>query len=217
MKTPISTASLKHHFNYSWWKYLLVLILSVLLVNLLYTVTAYRSPAEKTVNFYVYGYMNSERLPAYMEDVRQAEMQDMEVMTPLQMLDDSTYGPMQLMTYLAVGEGDLYLLPREQFLSVVASDALVPLEEDEELMSLFSGAGVSLQSGWRKNAETGENHLYGIPQNKLPGLSQYASATDGFLCIPLPCGNEENTLKFLRILCRDCLAAPEETPETAAP
>ena len=147
MKTPISTASLKHHFNYSWWKYLLVLILSVLLVNLLYTVTAYRSPAEKTVNFYVYGYMNSERLPAYMEDVRQAEMQDMEVMTPLQMLDDSTYGPMQLMTYLAVGEGDLYLLPREQFLSVVASDALVPLEEDEELMSLFSGAGVSLQSG----------------------------------------------------------------------
>ena len=214
MKTPINAASLKQHLTYCWWKYLLAAVLSVFLVNLIYTVTAYRSPPEKTVSFFVYGYTDEESLSAYLENVRETEMQDMESVDSLQMLDDSNYGPMQLMTYLAVGEGNVYLLPREQFLSSVSSGALTPLEGDGELLALFTDAGVSLQSGWRKDTETGENHLYGIPQNKLPGLSQYAAATDGFLCIPIGSRNVDNTFKFLRILCRDTLAAP--SPEEAA-
>ena len=56
MKTPINAASLKQHLTYCWWKYLLAAVLSVFLVNLIYTVTAYRSPPEKTVSFFVYGY-----------------------------------------------------------------------------------------------------------------------------------------------------------------
>ena len=205
MKTPVTSESLKQHMTYSWWKYVIVMILSVLLVNLLYTVTAYRSPPEKEVNFYVYGQMSQENLSEYMEEVRRSEMPDMEVMAPVQLLDDNNYGAMQLMTYLAVGEGDLYLLPREEFLTVVSSDAFVALDEDAELLAIFDAADISLQSGWRKNAETGETHLYGIPQNKLPGLSKYASARDGFLCVPQAGGNVENTMKFLRILCRDML------------
>ena len=94
------------------------------------------------------------------------------------------------------------------------SGSMVPLENDTELMALFDAAGVNLQSGWRKETETGENHLYGIPQDKLPGLIQYAYAQDGFLCVPLTGGNQENAMKFLRILCRDMLTAPPE--ETAA-
>ena len=80
------------------------------------------------------------------------------------------------------------------------------LSEDKELMALFDEAGISLQNGWRKNTETGENHLCGIPQNKLPGLSRYATATDGYLCVIVNGGNDANALKFLRILCRDMLA-----------
>jgi hypothetical protein len=115
---------------------------------------------------------------------------------------------MQLMTYMAVGEGDLYLLPREQFLNDAAAGSLVPLEEDGELMDIFNKAGVSLQSGWRMASETGESHLYGIPQEKIPGLSQYAYAKDGFLCRIVTGGNPENAAKFLRILCRDMIDDP---------
>ena len=78
-------------------------------------------------------------------------------------------------------------------------------EADAELMALFDSAGISLQNGWRKNTETGETHLCGIPQGKIPGLNQYAYATDGYLCVAVNGGNDENALKFLRILCRDML------------
>ena len=205
MKTPINSRTLKQHLTYSWWKYLLVAVLAFGLVDLLYSVTAYRSPADKRVEFYVYGQMDQEKLTAYMENIRKTEMEDMEVMTPLQLLDDGYYGSMQLMTYMAVGEGDVYLLPRDEFVTGASGGSFLPLEEDKELMALFDAAGISLQNGWRKNTETGENHLCGIPQNKLPGLSRYAKATDGYLCAIVNGGNDANAPKFLRILCRDML------------
>ena len=214
MKTPVTSKSLRQHFTYNWWVYLLIALLAFGLVDLLYTVTAYRSPRDKTIGFYVYGYVNDTGMSAYMNNVRETEMSDMEEMTPVMLAMDDTYGPMQLMTYLSAGEGDVYMLPREQFLNYSMGGSMVPLENDAELMALFDAAGVNLQSGWRKETETGENHLYGIPQDKLPGLIQYAYAQYGFLCVPLTGGNQENAMKFLRILCRDMLTAPPE--ETAA-
>ena len=206
MKTPLNARTLKQHLAYGWWKYLLVALLAFGLVDVLYTMTAYRSPAEKKVEFYVCGAMDQEKLSAYMDQVRAAEMEDMEVMAPLQLMSDDYYGPMQLMTYMAAGEGDVYLLPRDEFVTGAAQGSFLPLENDPELLALFDEAGVSLQNGWRKETETGESHLFGIPQNKLPGLSRYASAADGYLAVPVNGGNDENALKFLRILCRDMLA-----------
>ncbi len=206
MKTPVTSGKLKQHITYSWWKYLLIAAIALGLVDLLYSVTAYRPPRDKTVGLYVYGYANEADLTAYLDNVRKTEMSDMEEISFLTLVDDETYGPMQLMTYLAVGEGDIYLLPREDFLNDAANGALVPLEDDAELLALFDSAGISLQSGWRMDTETGETHLYGIPQDKLPGLSQYAYAKDGFLCQIVSGGNQENARIFLRILCRDMIA-----------
>ena len=210
MKTPVTSGKLKQHFTYSWWKYLLIAIAAFGLVDLLYSVTAYRPPRDKTVNLYVYGYINEPVLTDYLANTRQAEMADMEQLSYVTLMVDDTYGPMQLMTYMAVGEGDLYLLPREEFLNYAASGALVPLENDSELMDIFNRAGASLQSGWRTETETGETHLYGIPQDKLPGLEQYAYAKDGFLCQIASGGNQENASRFLRILCRDMVVKPPE-------
>ena len=145
MKTPVNSRTLKQHFTYSWWKYLLIVLIAFGLVDLIYTVTAYRSPRDKTVGFYVYGRMDVDGLTAYMNNVRETEMSDMEVLSPQLLLDDDNYGPMQLMTYLTAGEGDLYLLPREQFLSYASAGSLVPLENDTELLDLFDAAGVSPQ------------------------------------------------------------------------
>ena len=212
MKTPINSGTLRQHLTYSWWKYLLIAVIAFGLVDLLYTVTAYHAPRDKTVGLYVYGYVNETELTPYLDNIRQTEMPDMEEVNGLALTIDDTYGPMQLMTYIAAGEGDVYLLPRENFLSLSSEGAFIPLENDPELMEILKD--VDLQRGWRKNTETGENHLYGIPQDKLPGLIQYAYAQDGFLCVPLTGGNQENAMKFLRILCRNMLTAPPE--ETAA-
>ena len=120
---------------------------------------------------------------------------------------DSTYGPMQLSTYIAAGEGDLYLLPRDQFVSMASGGAWVALESMEEITSIFTSRDLSLQSGWRRQADSGESHLYGIPLSRLPGLSRYVAMENGFLSVLVSNGNNENVLKFLRILCEDMVEA----------
>lgn len=210
MKTPVTKKTLIQHFTYSWWKYLLLVVLAVFGTDLIFTMTAYRSPADKVVQFYIFGYSDQEALDAYMAKVREEQMPDMEVMDSHSFANDDYYGTMQLSTYMAAAEGDLYLLPREQFVGSAASGAFLPLEDDAELIALFDEAGISLQNGWRRDTSTGETHLFGIPQSKLPGLTaSYAYAQDGYLCVLAANGNDENVLKFLRILCQDTLTAPE--------
>ncbi len=210
MKTPVTSARLKEHFRYNWWKYLLIVAIGLGLVDLLYTVTAYHPPREKTLSLYVYGYTDDARLASYLENIRETELLDMEEIISVRMLDDSAYGPMQLMAYFSAGDGDLYLLSRDTFLTYASDGTMLPLEADPELMALFDSNGISLQSGWRRNTETGETHLYGIPQSRLPGLGLYAYATDGFLCMPVTGMNRENAVKFMRIICRDMIKEPLE-------
>ena len=62
MKTPVNARTLRQHLTYNWWKYLLIAVLAFGLVDLLYAVTAYRSPRDKTVGLYVYGYLNETEL-----------------------------------------------------------------------------------------------------------------------------------------------------------
>ncbi len=215
MRTPVNGRTLRQHFTYNWWKYLLVIACGIFLVDLLFTVTAPRTPEDKKVEFYVYGYADMDRVSAYMEKVREQEMPGMQEMIANQILPDNSYGPMQLITYLAAGEGDLYLLPREEFLSVSSDGAFVALEDDQELMDFFTARGLDLRRGWRTDSN-GETHLVGIPESFLPGLAAYCQAGDGdgFLCIPPNGGNIENTLTFLHILCRDMITTPEPAPET---
>ncbi len=53
MKTPLTKARWKHHLAYNGWKYILVLILSIIGWNLIYTMTAYRPPEDKKVDVYL--------------------------------------------------------------------------------------------------------------------------------------------------------------------
>jgi len=213
MKTPLNADTLRQHFTYSWWKYLLAGLLAFGLVDIVLSMTAYRVPPEKKIEFFVYGQMDqSGALEKYLESVRENEMPEMEEIACQMLMADDTYGPMQLMTFLAAGEGDVYLLPREEFISNAANGSLVALESDAKLMDIFDRAGASLQTGWRKNTEIGETHLYGIPQSKLPGLARYAYAEDGYLCVFINNGNEENVMAFLRIFCRDMIKETEPEP-----
>ena len=216
MKTPINAETLRHHLTYSWWKYVLVLIGGIFLVNLILTVTTPRIPEDKRVDFYIYGLSDSESLNAYMEKVRSEKMPDMQSMTSLTMFPNDAYGPMQLMTYMSAQEGDVFLLTRDEFLSYASSGAFLPLEDDEELMGIFNEAGIDLRRGWRTLADSDETHLYGIPADMLPGLNALCYADNGFLTVTVYNGNQENVMKFLRILCRDMLIAPEAENEDPA-
>lgn len=215
MNQPITRSRLKQHLTYSWWKYVLLLVIGFFAVDLAYSVTAPRVPEEKKIEFYVYGYTDDAPLADYLNGIRESRMPEMEEISALALMPDESYGPMQLMAYMAAHQGDIYVLPRDNFLGYASEGSFVALENDAELMALFTDAGVDLQRGWRKDTNTGETHLYGIPVDKLPSLRQYAYCENGFASVFIANGNDENVMKFFRILCGDMIRPlPEELTNT---
>lgn len=216
MKTPITWKGIRNHLTYAWWKYALLVVLSVFGWNLVYTTTAYRPPNEKKVDMYVFGSGEQELLDVYMENVRQTKMSDMEQMSSVFLVLDDTYTPMQLMTYIAAGEGNLYMLPKDYFQNYAGQGAFMPLEEIPGLVETLEAAGVSLDRGWRTNTETGEKHLYGIPMASFAGFSQYSYGYDEhYLSITITNGNDENSVKFLQIFLEDMLDPNHQIPTDA--
>ena len=209
MKTPITKETLKHHWNYSWWKYLMLVLCAIFGWNLIYTTTAYRPPEEKKVVLLATDLGEQDALNAYMENVRLTEMPDMEQMDTMMMFMDETYGAMQLSTYIAAGEGDVYVLSKDDFQSYAASGAFVELDLLDEVMDFCDEHELDVTKGWRTNTELHEKHLYGIPLKCLPGLQQYLYATDDYyVSIVVNNGNQDNVVKFFNILLRDMVDMP---------
>ena len=204
MKTRITLPSLKQHFSYDWWKYLLVLAVGLFSVSLLYSCTAPKPPREKTLVIEVYGFMpDSSPLTAVAEEIRTADIPGMEAVQVNSLLPDDAYGTAALTTYFAARQGDLFILPREVYLQYSSNGFFLPLEEDPELMEILRSA--DLQRGWRRNTQTGESHLYGIPLDQLPGLSQYLYVENGFVSVYIGNCSDEASLQLLRSLCRRML------------
>lgn len=213
MKTPLTKERLKHHLAYNSWKYLLLVVLCVLGWNLIYTTTAYRPPAEKIVDVYLCsGYGDQEALDAYLENIRQTEMSDMEQMQSifLSVTNDDYYGAIQLATYVMAGEGDIYLLDKDNFVNYAGQGALIDLEPyiDEGALDI---KGLDVSAGWRTNSETGEKHLYGIPAQDFTGMERFGlgDLEDMYWCILVTGGNDANAVKLMDILVRDFV--PEDT------
>ena len=213
MKTPITKQRLRNHLAYSWWKYLLLVVIAIFGWDIMYSVTRYRAPEEKrvVVNLYVYG--DQEGLSAYMAEVNANLMPEMEEMDCVFTTLDDAYGDMILSTHMAAAEGDIYLLDRSRFQQSAASGAFVPLESETEMVAALEEAGISLSQGWRTVSETGERHLYGIPCANLPGIAQYVfNPSDCYMAVLITNHNDENVLQFLRIFVSDLLAAPADEP-----
>lgn len=216
MKTPVNKTTLRQHWEYSWWKYFLLIVLSLVVWNLVYTVTAYRPPADKKVDFYVSGAMaDQDGLNTYLENIRTTEMPDMEQMTSVILTNDAYYGTMQLATYIAAGEGDVYMLDGDTFQQYATSGAMLPLEGYQDLVDQAETAGISVDKGWRTESDSGERHLYGIPASLLTGFESYGIDPDNmYLCVMCNCGNDDMAVKLMQYMIRDMLPAEETATPT---
>ncbi len=211
MKTPVTHERLQNHLTYSWWKYVLMMVLVIFFWSILFTTTRYRPPEEKKVIVGVYGAGNQTALDAYMEDVRQLLLPDMEEMNTQFIMSDETWGSSVLMTRMTARECDIYLLPKDLFQTYAQQGVFVALEETmPELVSELESRGISLSRGWRTDSDTGEKHLYGIPCADLPYLDTflYPTADSYYACIFRANGNEENVQAFFDYFIRDMLNEP---------
>lgn len=220
MKTPVTQQRLKDHLTYSWWKYVLLILISIFGWNLIYSMTAYRAPEEKKVIVGLYGYGTSYNLDDYMLEVQRIHLPEMEEVAPMDIVPDEAYGEMILTTRMISGECDIYILPTAEFQNWAAQGACQPLDEVlPELIADLEEAGISLSRGRRQNTTSGEKHVYGIPLRDLPGAQNllWCDPADLYLCVFHKTDNDENVLKFTDIFVRDMLNNPPTTPTDLQP
>ena len=201
LSMPITRARIRNHLHYSFWMYLLLIALALFGWNLIYTTTQYRTPEARKVEFFAEGSAYGDDGPQALADRVHAEaMPGMEQVTATALTIDQTYGDMQLVVWVSAGQGDVYLLTREHFLSMAQNGAMLDLGPYVADGTLHA-EGLDLQAGYTQVNSEGANRLMGIPADSLTGLAAYGLDGQGkVLCALLNNGNDPYTLKFIDYL-----------------
>lgn len=208
-------ADFRHHLQYSILIYALMIVLSVALVSLIYTQTAYRSPQEKRIDVYIQSSIASqEAVNEYFKPIWESAVPDMELVNAVLLMssggENDYYANMQLVTYIAAGEGDIYFLSSSDFKRFASQGAFVDLE-DVIQQGLIDASGLELNSARVVEVETGADGsvtaLGGAKQFGIPASGLYKFATDlqidnrdMVLAVAVNSMNEEPTIRFLNAL-----------------
>lgn len=196
----ITREKVRNHFHYFWWQYLLLIALAIFGWNLLYTTTRYRPPAEKKVEWFYEGPMaaqTQQKADQLLAELTPQLFPDMEKVSFTVVGLDENYGPMQIMVWMAAGEGDLYMLAEDSFESYAAGGSMIDLTPYVEDGTL-NVEGIDLKKGYVKDEETGKKILAGIPADQLTGLEAYEIFPEGtYLSLLSNGGNTDNTLRLL--------------------
>ena len=205
ISTPITKDRLKNHFIYHAWKYLLVAVFGVFGWSLIYQTTAYRSPENMRVDVYVKSSSaTSENILSYVDEIWKNVTPEVETVTGVELLNtgsDDYYSTMQLTTYIYAGEGDIYILPTEDFKSFASAGAFLPLEEYVQSGEI-DVSGLDITSGYVAIADEDsgvyETKLYGIPLYELYGFMDGMNLDnrDCVLAVLVTNGNTENVIPF---------------------
>ena len=213
-------ADIKNHFQYRVWVYLVIAVIGWFAADLLYTVTEYRPPAERKVEFQLVqgGYMETEALEALVAPQALSDGQAYdETLEEVAFYSISysgdggqdVYGAQKYVVMVAAQEGDVYVLPRVLFEQMHAQNGLMPLDE-LVAQGLIDTAGLDLSGCVRPEPSdetdeegaplppSGEEHLYGLPASGIKGLKEAGYATeDAFVVIMGYCKNPETTAVVL--------------------
>lgn len=157
--TKLTREKLKIHFHYSRMAYLIVIALTVMAGNLLYSMTEYRAPNERRIDVELVGnyaetstdacqQAKAQMLLAGQEAERQADaaagidvtapdyecaLEEVEIFSieydENSSSEDSYYSIQKYMVTLAAQEGDIYVISRSQLIELIEQNAVVPLDD----------------------------------------------------------------------------------------
>ncbi len=210
MKTPFTRKRLKHHFTYAWWKYLAAVLGCLLVMNLFFSVTSARPRDDQKVDLFVYGSTTESLLDAWMENLRAEEFPEQALFDCYSVSSGVTSGVQVFTTRVAVGDGDLLLIPRETFETFAQEGLLMPLEEQPWMAEELSVHHIDPETGYWRGPD-GVRRLYAVPVGQMPVLSSMMldSETDYYLGVRIRNGNEETVWQVLRFMLRDLCEGSE--------
>lgn len=206
IKTAITRKKIRTHITYNFWKYILVIAAAIFGWDLLYSMTAYKSPEDKRIDLYIQSPLVTEqRAEAFFQPIWEERVPDMEVVDAI-MLTSSTqdyYGSMQLTVYIMAQEGDIYMLSSSDFKSFASQGVFLDLQPAIDAGKLHAG-DMDLSAGYvalidDNGLPTGERQLFGIPAASLGGLAEGLGLDTRDLVISVTAfnGNEDNVIAFL--------------------
>lgn len=212
IKTPINKETIKNHMTYSTWKYVLMAACVIFGWSLIYTTTAYRSPQNKRVDVYIQSNTASaESIQAFLDPIWKKTVPEMETVNGVAMstIDDYTTS-MQLMTYMAAGEGDIYFLTEQYFKSFAGQGSFLALE-DLVADGTIQLDDVELSKGYVAYVEEYDDndrpiktsrHLYGIPLDSFYGFMGGMQLDNRglYAVIIINNQNDENVIPFFNAL-----------------
>ena len=212
IKTPINKETLKHHMTYGLWKYALMAACVIMGWSLIYTTTAYRSPQDKRVDVYILSNTASaELVNSFLEPLWKETVPEMEAVNGvvLSMIDDYTT-TMQLMTYMAAGEADIYFINEQYFKSYATQGSFLELDDLVE-SGQIDPRGADLSKGYVACVEEYDDqdrpvktsrHLYGIPLDNFYGFMSGMQLDNRgmYAVITVNNQNDENVIPFFNAL-----------------
>lgn len=212
IKTPINKETIRNHMTYGFWKYALMAACVIMGWSLIYTTTAYRSPQDKRVDVYIQSNTaSSDLVSSFLEPIWKQTVPEMENVNGvvLSTIDDYTTS-MQLMTYMAAGEGDIYFLTEQYFKSFATQGSFLELEELVE-SGVIDACGADLTKGYVAYVEEYDDqdrpvktsrHLYGIPLDSFYGFMGGMQLDNRglYAVITVNNQNDENVIPFFSAL-----------------
>ena len=206
IKTPLDRASLKTHFAYHFWIYILVIAASIFGWNLLYTMTAYRSPEDKRIDLYIQSStVSQEKADAFLKPIWDATVPEMETVDTVILASNTQdyYSGMQMTVYIMAREGDMYLMNATDFKSYASQGAFVDLQPYIDA-GRIDVSGIDLSAGFvalmdENGIPETDRHLFGIPLYSLYGYADGMGLDnrDMVLGVTAFSGNENNVITFL--------------------
>ncbi|MBR5344830.1 MAG: hypothetical protein IK127_03305 [Clostridia bacterium] len=202
MKTPITLARLKTHLTYSWWKYVLAVVLCALGMNLFFTMTQAKAPEDQKIEWIIFGdlYGGSEFFNNWMENQRAEYFPDQADFSCSNItLEASSAGIQAWLARVGVGgDGDLLIMPRSTF-EGYANGLFMDLDAMEGIQELLAEQGINAEAGRWKGPD-GEQHTYGIPVSQMPTLCSWFidPSQDYLLCVRANNGNEKVAEEMLK-------------------
>ncbi len=172
-RVRLNKERLRNHIQYDWWKYVVCIIVTIAVWNLITTVTRPQTPPDKKIEIFLVGnYVLEESAMAISDRIIEdfPNLWEVNINNIARDKEDPQLDYMsrqKLMVMLASQTGDIYAFDKEEFAKIVEQGAFIPLDEFiEDNRSLIGDD--RLEKAERIDTEfDSEPHYYGIPMDGL--------------------------------------------------
>lgn len=198
----------KNHFAYSFWIYVLIVILSIVFWDLLYTATKYKPPEDKIVELYIadnplFDEKGFETQKKYITEQLLSDMEEVSIFKLIGQGTDDYMSNMQINTFILAGQGDVYIMSKERFQSYASSGAFLALDEYIHKNAIIKN-NYDYKRGlisYTDSDNVKHSAIYGISLRNSIALKKYGiDIENSYIAILYNNANNTNSVKLLNYL-----------------